>query len=413
VKQQFFIALVAFVLAASSAFAQSNLPPPEVPAAPSTQVNSEDASPVRFAYGGDVAQIPAQFVSNLVLLPVTINQGEPSLFLLDSTAATSSIDPKRAAALGLVDAPASGPIHGVVLTMPGIAWQPPALNLVSRDALGPQVGKPYQGTLGLDFLSRVVVQIDYARHTVQIYDPHSYTPPEKKPPIQPIKWTSGLPYVSCKFSVKGEHDSTAQFLLNSAQAAGIVFRDRYVSAHEHDFGHFKTIPGMYAGESGEIPAAVGRLNSFGLEKLQLPNLIATLPHGAIENESDSSSAGIIGGAYLRRFILIFDLPHQQIIFVPNIEYIDRDDIGMSGLTILAQGSNHKTFEVAFVVPGSPGAQAGVREGDIIEAVDGEPAADLTLDQVQDLFRQLDEKYKILLSRDGKTITVNLQTRRLI
>lgn len=409
-KRQFLFALAALFLAAAPAGAQSN-PPPS--AAPSAAADSQDISPVRFAYGGDVAQIPAQFVSNLVFLPVTINQGEPSLFLLDSTAATSSLDPQRAASLGLTEGAGSGAIHNAFLSLPGIGWRVPALDIVSRGNLGPQVGKAYQGTLGLDFLSRVVVQIDYARHTVQIYDPRSYTPPVKKAPIQQVKWTSGLPHVSCKFSVRGERGSAASFLLDSAQAAGIVFRDRYVSSHEHDFEHWKTIPGMYAGETGEIPAAIGRMNSFGIEKLKLPDLIATLPHGAMENESDAPSAGLIGAAYLRRFLLIFDLPHQQILFIPNIRFVNRDDIGMSGLTLLAHGANYKTFEVAFVVPGSPGAHAGIRVGDVIAGINDEPAADLTLDQVQDLFCQIDTQYKLLIERGGKTINVNLQTRRLI
>jgi len=411
VKRQLFVTLTAIFLLAAAASPQETSAPSLL--APQAQAGSQENSPVRFAYGGDVAQIPAQFVSGLVLLPVSINQGEPSLFVLDSTAPASSIDPNRAAQLGLADAPAAGPLRGAVLTLPGIVWQPPALNVASRDALGSQIGKAYQGTLGLDFLGRVVVQIDYARRTVQIFDPKSYTPPPKKGLIQSFPWNGGAPYIPCKFSVHGEHDSTASFLLDSVQPAGIVFRNQYVSSHQREFEHLKTIQTTYAGESGEDPATIGRLNAFGLEKAPLPNLLAVLPRSAIEAGADSSSAGLIGGGFLRRFILTFDAPSQQIIFVPNIEFVDRDDIAMSGLTILARGSNFKTFEVAFVSPGSPAAQAGVHVGDVIEAVNGEPAADLSLEQVQNLFRQLGEKYKVLLSRGGKTVNVALEMRRLI
>lgn len=403
------LSIIACTLLAASAGAQSNSPLPRVPPPPP---NPQDLSQIRFAYGGNVAQIPAKFVNNLVFVPVTINQGEPSLFLLDSTAPASSIDPRRAAALGLADATSSGAVHDVLLTLPGVGWMVPSLPMLSRDGLTPRIGRPYQGTLGLDFLSRVVVTIDYSRHSVQIFAPDAYTPPDKKL-IQPVHWTSGLPYVSCKFSVRGEHASTASFLVDSAQAAGIVFRDRYVSSHARNFEHLKTIPGLFGQEAGEVSAAIGRLNSFAIDRFGLPNMIATLPHAPIEDESNSSAAGIIGAAYLRRFVLIFDLPHQQIIFQPNINFVDRDDVGMTGITLLARGANLKTFEVAFVVPGSPAAQAGVQQGDIIAGINDEPAADLTLDQIQDLFGQIEMKYKLLIERGERTLTVNIQTKRLI
>lgn len=415
-KPRSFIALAGFLLVAASACAQSNpSSPPSSPAPPPAAAPSapQDNPQIRFAYGGDVAQIPAGFVSNLVFLPVTVNQGPPSLFLLDSTALVSSIDPKRAESIGLTVEEGSNVVRDAVMELPGVQWKLPELKVASRDGFPPITGRVYQGTLGLDFLSHVVVEIDYSRRTVQIYDPHSFAGPPSKRPMEAVKWTNGLPYVSLKFSVHGEHSIAAPFLVDSAQQAGIVFRDSYVSEHRKDFEHLKTIPGIYTEETAATPAAFGRLNLFGLDKFELPNLIAAFPHGPIENESDSNAAGLVGVAFLRRFVFVFDLPHEQILFEPNIHFIDRDDVGMSGLTILARGSNHKRFEVVFVDPGSPGAQAGVHVGDVIEGIDDEAAADLTLDQVKDMFRQLDSKYKVLLEREGKTLTINLQTRRLI
>src|SRR5579862_3772029 len=57
--------------------------------------------PLRFTFGGNAAEIPATFIDSLVFLPVHVNQSEPSLFELDSTAAVSSIDPDRAMEIGI------------------------------------------------------------------------------------------------------------------------------------------------------------------------------------------------------------------------------------------------------------------------------------------------------------------------
>lgn len=414
-------AILAFI--AAPARAQENPPPPAEPAAPQAPEpqaqppaplpsDTDNSSLIRFAYGGDVAQIPAEFVSNFIFLPVSINQSSPSLFLLDSTSPTSSIDPKRAAAIGLAADPSTGAAENVFIEFPGVRWQVASLRIAPRDGISPLTGRVYQGTLGLDFLSKVVIEIDYLRRTVQIYDPHSYTPPGKRV-VQPVKWAGGLPYVPCKFSIHGEHSATGLFLVNSAQSAGIVFRDQFVSAHVRNFEHLKTIPGMYGTDAGVVPAAIGRIESFGVEKFESPNMIAVIPHGAMEDSSNTAATGVIGGAYLRRFVLVFDLPHQQIVFEPNIHFIDRDDAGMSGLTLVARGPNHKTFEVAFVDPDSPAAHAGIQTGDVIAGVNDEAAADLTLDQVQEMFRRLAEKYKVIVVRKDQTLTVNFQTRRLI
>ena len=64
--------------------AQNGPPPPPPPAA------SASGAVVRFAYQGNVAQLPAEFISNLVFVPVRVNQSQPSMFQLDSTAAVSS-----------------------------------------------------------------------------------------------------------------------------------------------------------------------------------------------------------------------------------------------------------------------------------------------------------------------------------
>src|ERR1022692_2960184 len=58
---------------------------------------------VRFTFGGNAAQVLAEFIGNLIFLPVHVNQGQPSLFELDSTAAISSVDPQRATELGIAN----------------------------------------------------------------------------------------------------------------------------------------------------------------------------------------------------------------------------------------------------------------------------------------------------------------------
>jgi C-terminal processing protease CtpA/Prc len=116
---------------------------------------------------------------------------------------------------------------------------------------------------------------------------------------------------------------------------------------------------------------------------------------------------------LRRFTVTFDYPHQQIILAPDRDLRTDDLEDMSGITIIASGPALKTFEVTQVHPGTPGSDAKIRKGDIIEGIDDEAAADLSLADIRELFREPGHKHKLLLQRNGQTLTVTIQTRQLL
>ena len=127
--------------------------------APPQAPTSSNAAPgsVRFAYGGNVAEIPAEFIGGLVLLPLHVNQSQPCLFVLDSTAAATSIDPQRATELGI---PAG---QSVELEFAGVNLTLPELPRVSKPNFDARFGREYEGTLGRDFFESFVVAIDYER----------------------------------------------------------------------------------------------------------------------------------------------------------------------------------------------------------------------------------------------------------
>jgi C-terminal processing protease CtpA/Prc len=86
---------------------------------------------------------------------------------------------------------------------------------------------------------------------------------------------------------------------------------------------------------------------------------------------------------------------------------------MSGISLVARGPGLKTFEVVSVAPGTPAADAKIQKGDVIAGVDTDPAADLTLFEIRDLFSQVGHVYKLLIERNGQEIPVSITMRRLL
>lgn len=366
----------------------------------------QPAASARFAFGGNVAQVPAEFIGNLILLPVRVNQGQPSLFQLDSTAPFSSADPQRARELGITD------LRAPVLSLSGVDISLPDLGEIANNDFGGRVGRSYQGTIGNDVFAGVVMEIDYARQTVRIYDPAGYQYSGAGKAL-PLTFRDGMPLVRAKIEVGGRRSGEALFVLNSALEAPLVISDKFAQQHHLFSSHMKTV----AVGPGELNvngnAVVARVESFQIGPFEIQAPLAAFAQGKLPGDGDKEIAGEIGGGMLRRFTVIFDYARQRVILDGNSEARSDDHEDMSGISIAASGPGLKTFQVTQVRPGTPAASAGVQTGDVIAGVDEEAAADMTLDALRALFRQVGHKYKLLIERNGKTLTINIQMRRLL
>ncbi|HXZ12894.1 MAG TPA: PDZ domain-containing protein [Candidatus Sulfotelmatobacter sp.] len=376
-----------------------------LPLAGASRPAQQQPPAAHFAYGGNAAQVPAEMIDNLVFLPVRVNNSQPALFQLDSSAARSSIDPARAAEIGLAE------LRPAMLNLSGLDVTLGALATAAKKEGSAQVGRPFEGTLGGDFFSDLVVEIDYARQTVRFYDPGTYNYSGHGKSI-PLTVAGGLPQIPAKFSVTGERPHEGKFIVDTALEAPVVISDRFAGSHHVFSTRAKTLPAWDPAAGGEQSAVVGRLKGFHLGPYAAEGALAVFSADLI-GTGDAPAAGVIGAGMLRRFIVTFDFPHHQLILEPNVHFGETDQEDKSGLGIVAKGPGLKTFEIVQVLSGSPGAEAGIQKGDVIAGIDEDAAADLSLSAVRNLFRQVGHKYKLQLERDGKTLELTLQMRRLI
>jgi PDZ domain-containing protein len=378
-----------------------------------TQVKGTSPSPVQpspaaaqFAYGGDAAEIPAEFIGNITFLPVRLNQSRPSFFVLDSTAAVSSIDPQRAAELGV----AAG--QPAVLNLNGVDLSLANLSVTAKTDFASQVGRAYEGTLGNDFFQRVVVEIDYGRHTVRLYDPSTYKYSGGGTAVR-LVFGAGAPIAPAKFTEPRGKVLEAMFSVNTTIDASAVISDRYAEAH-HLFGsHWKTIPTFDPELNGTESAVLGRLKSFQLGRFAADDPVVTFSRSDFPGVSDTRVAGEIGAGMLARYKVVFDYPHQQMIVEPNSHFQNEEEEDKSGISVVAKGRDLRTFEIVQVEAGSPAARAGIQKGDIISGIDQDAAADLSLAEIRDLFRQIGHKYTLTIERKGQSQQITIEMQRLL
>jgi PDZ domain-containing protein len=399
------VALIFSVVAmlAGPSFLES-APYAQSPAAP----NPQSASDAQFSYA---AQIPASFVHNLIFVPVRINGGNASLFELDSSAEHTSIEPARAKELGLPVSPA-GTVDRVELTLPGLQLHLGSLPVIAQKNFAATTGQPAHGVLGRDFFDHAVIVVDYLRQTVQVFDPATYKY-EGQGKGFPVTGGASSVLIRAKGNISGRKSFEGDFEINTALDSAILFYRAFTDSKQISSAHFKAINASYPELDEGSKILVGRIKDFQIGAFIIEDPVALFSQSNSRAAANSKIAGAIGGDFLRRFSIAFDLPAQRVFLDPNLQINHTAQEDMSGLSILAQGANLKTFEIVQVRPGTPGADAGLKEGDVIVGVDEEPAADLSLSAIRDLFRQVGHEYKLLIDRHGQSLPITIKMRRLV
>jgi len=210
-------------------------------------------------------QLPSSTV--LVFLPVHVNQSEPSLFELDSTAAVSSIDPDRATEIGIGRTPVP------LLNLSGVDISLVSLAETAKKDFGAYVGRPYEGTIGNDVLADAVVEIDYARQTVRLFDPETYQYSGRGKSFH-LNLASGEPLLQAKFRETNGKALEGDFAVDTALDASIVISGKFGQTHHLHFGRAKTIPATDL-ELGEVQQPVfARIMQVNLGPYEIRDPIA-------------------------------------------------------------------------------------------------------------------------------------------
>jgi S1-C subfamily serine protease len=103
--------------------------------------------------------------------------------------------------------------------------------------------------------------------------------------------------------------------------------------------------------------------------------------------------------------MILDYSRSQMILERKQKTSTAKDL--SGLELVAEPPRFRTYVVNDVAENSPAAEAGVQEEDTIVAVDGQPAARLTLRELRRVFTRAGE-HVLDIKRGSKTIQLRMR-----
>ena len=376
--------------------------------------------------GSVLATIPFEIVVGHIFLKVTVKSSGPLWFILDTGSPIAILDMARAKQLGLkprgsVDVDGAGEasqkgalIQGCPYAIPGLAGFSGSVTLaVPLDILRPRLGHEVDGILGADFINRFVVEVDYLSRTITLYGPEEYRYSGSGESIPFTFNQAGHPVVKTELVQPGRPPIPGDFVVDMGSGAALILNERFVE-REHILAPGQPAVRMMLGGGigGPVGGLVGRVSALKIGTLVVDRpetLFSTDEKGVLA--STALFQGNIGFRILRKFKVILDYSNMRIILEPNSRFKEPMEF-VSGFTVVSDAVNYTLFHVDYVASGSPAAEAGIQPGDVIAAVDGKPASDLTLTAIDEVLAK-SGLHELKIRRGLETLRVKVNLRPLI
>jgi Aspartyl protease/PDZ domain len=392
--------------------------------APSTSCQSLPATKLPVNFSG--AAIPFELVTRHVMLKVTVNNSRPLSFVFDTGNKFGIIDLDVARELGLklqgeINVGGGGGqtikgsfVQGSSFAIPGLEGFSQAITLaIPLGNLAHRFGHDFDGIIGSEFIKQFVVELDYQARLIKLYDKNKFIYSGQGEVI-PIQLNSfGHPIIAAEVTPIGSDPIKGKFVLDVGSGEALGLNSPFVAEHHLLGPGIKTIRAIgRAGAGGEITGQVGRVSELKIGKIKISNPLTFFSEDKAGASASSAVLGNIGGQIMSRFKILLDYSHDRIILEPGTTLTEPFGNAFSGFSFQAEGKDYRTFRITDVLESSPGSEAGLQKNDVITAIDGRPAAELTLTKLTEMFER-PVPYKLTLRRGEQTLEVILTPRRLV
>ncbi|MFH1687440.1 MAG: aspartyl protease family protein [bacterium] len=376
-----------------------------------------DVEDFHFQAGGKAEDIPFRFIENHIYLPLSVG-GRTRLWVLDSGAGATCIEQAFAEELGLkLEGKMKGRGAGNLVDvswallpqfeMPGLGFEAQkVVTLDLQELFRKLLGLNVAGILGYDFLSRLVIKIDYANELLSFYHPDSFTYTGHGVILDaPISQDNMF---HLPLTVDGEHGGLWNLDLG---AGGMDFHYPYAAAHG-----LLDRPGISRvghGAGGASTSHAVRFKTIELAGFTIDNPIIAMPVGEGDGAFHSGElTGNIGNTFLRHFVLYLDYKRGQVIVEKGDDFATNFPRDNSGLQV--QYTDDEQVQVYHVAEGTPGDKAGFVPDDVILDINGIDVAQLDgLIAIRELLRyEPGTELRFRVKREGEILELKLKLKDL-
>lgn len=297
---------------------------------PPGQKSHAPATKVQFDLGNSTLGIPLEIDNNLILVRVNVNNSKPLKFIFDTGASISVIHSRRAAELGLKaqgqfsgDA-TGGRIQGSTTEAVELSVQGAKVSdlKIASFAFPTPPGFDFDGVLGCDFIKQFVVEIDYLKRFMNLYNPRTYRYLGRSNSIPLILIGRNTPLVHAKILLAGRAPVNAKLEVDTGGDNAILVNSPFAKKHKLSEAMQNTTQDARNGAGGNQQVITGRANAVKLGSFTLNDVPVQLSLDTEGAGASTENDGLIGGEIFRRFKVILDFSRKRMILEPNKNFND-------------------------------------------------------------------------------------------
>jgi hypothetical protein len=379
-------------------------------------------------YGKNRARLNFENFDNIVIIETTLNDSIPVRLILDS-----GVEGVIITDMGVVGVLNDRCIRNFRITAPGtieileacitspvkvsVKGLTPALSnliLLSQDyfSLENYIGTKVHGLIGMDKFRNMVVTTSYDRNLLIFQRPENYKLPARAEVI-PLNINRGKPYMSARIELDNGEIQDIWLLIDSGANHPLLLENESMGGYQPS-KYIEAIIGK--GLAGNMKGRFARAGWLMLGNYRLDNIITSftdeyIPGGEVKIPFRN---GTLGAGALSHFIVTFDYSRERMILQKGGRFREPFEYNMSGISFRTIASVFNVFEISDIVAGSPGDEAGLKEGDILLAIDNKSTFTMNLGEINRLLStNAGSKVNLLISRDGKRQLVRIKLRKLI
>lgn len=405
--------------------------------------------------GQDSDRIKFELINNLVIIPLEIN-GTELTFILDSGVSkpilfnitqSDSIAINNVSEVTIRGLGDGAPMKA--LSSKGNLFKIGDARNLSQDLyvvldrdinFSPTLGFPVHGIMGYDLFRDLVVELNYGSRVLKLHDPRTYRPRERRnSQTIPLDIIGRKAYIQGTVLMKDTANVSVKLLVDTGSSDALWLfpepeRGLDIPAKNYE-DHLGT------GLSGEIYGKRSKIRGFKIGDFVLKEAKVAFPNwDAFAGRTRMGGRdGSGGGELLKRFNLVFDYSRGSLTLRKNGNFRDPFEYNMAGLQLQHNGLRyiaesiagpggvvkqeestfgdvqilleHKTrlslvpeIIVSGIRAGSPAADAGLKEGDVILAVNGRGVHRYKLQEVLKMINEKEGKrIRILIERYNKDL----------
>jgi len=358
-----------------------------------------------------------QMTGGVVIMQARFDSFSDTLnFILDTGSGGISLDSTTANYFKVKGTPSNRTIRGIAgirnvsflnnrkLHLPGLTVDSLNFHINDYSILTAVYGEKIDGIIGYSVLRRYIIKINYDSSNIEFWTRGLYKYPRGGYLLRPI--INSTPVQSLR--VRDGKTITARFLYDMGAGLNMMLSTDFLK----DSSLLDKKRKLYAKEAeglgGKVDMAMTVIKEVRLGPYKFKNVPVYIFNDTFNITSYPFLAGLLGNDILRRFNVILNYDRRDIHLLPNTHFNEAFDYSYTGIELYYIDGK---IIIGDVAKGSPAEVAGIKEEDVVVAVNKNFSQNLQ--QYKAAIQSTGERLLIIVQRNGELIQFNMKVKSIL